>query len=169
MAQLWQFRQGHTKPAFSEKVQRGDGGKFFKNHPRSSRSLKGREALLCKLNYTLTKMHLKCKDRTRFRRKLRLQKCQNRQVMAIIARSPKTRIFWKSERGGQDKFLKNRLKSSPCLKGPKALWRKLHYTLISMQLKTKDWKIFWRKRRLQKCPNTQVMAILARSPKIRIF
>ena len=44
--------------------------------------------------------------------------------------------------GEQDKFLKNRLKSSPCLKGPKALWRKLHYTLISMQLKTKDWKIY---------------------------
>ena len=82
---------------------------------------------------------------------------------------PKPAFSEKVKRGDQDKFLKNRLKSSPCLKGPKALWRKLHYTLISMQLKTKDWKIFWRKRRLQKCPNTQVMAILARSPKTRIF
>ena len=93
MAQLWQFRQGHPKPAFSEKVKRGD----------------------------------------------------------------------------QDKFLKNRLKSSPCLKGPKALRRNLYYTVISMQLKRKDWKRFWRKKGLQKCPNGQVIAIIARSPKTRIF
>ena len=32
MTKLWQFWQGHPKPAFSEKVQRGDQGKFFKNH-----------------------------------------------------------------------------------------------------------------------------------------
>ena len=31
MAKLWQFSQGHPKPAFSEKVQRADEGKFFKN------------------------------------------------------------------------------------------------------------------------------------------
>ena len=30
MAKLWQFRQGHPKPAFSKKVQRGDQRKFFK-------------------------------------------------------------------------------------------------------------------------------------------
>ena len=70
----------------------------------------------------------------------------------------------KEERGDQGKFFKNRQKSSPCLKGPKALWRKLNYTLIKMHLKCKDWKIFWRKQRLQKCPNGQVMAIIARSP-----
>ena len=75
----------------------------------------------------------------------------------------------KVERGDQGKFFKNRQKSSPCLKGPKALWRKLNYTLIKMHLKCKDWKIFWRKQRLQKCPNGQVMAIIARSPKTCIF
>ena len=31
MARLLQFLQGHPKPAFSEKVQRGDQGKFFEN------------------------------------------------------------------------------------------------------------------------------------------
>ena len=31
MAKLWQFLQGHPKPVFSVKVQRGDQGKFFKN------------------------------------------------------------------------------------------------------------------------------------------
>ena len=30
MAKLLQFSQGHPKPAFSEKMQRGDQGKFFK-------------------------------------------------------------------------------------------------------------------------------------------
>ena len=38
-----------------------------------------------------------------------------------------------------------------------------------MRLKWKDWKRFWRKQRLQKCPNGQVMAIIARSPKTCIF
>ena len=34
MAEVWQFLQGHPKPAFSEKVQRGDQEKFFKNHQK---------------------------------------------------------------------------------------------------------------------------------------
>ena len=38
-----------------------------------------------------------------------------------------------------------------------------------MHLKCKDWKGFWRKQRLQKCPNGQVTTIFARSPKTRIF
>ena len=45
MAKLWQLSQGHPKPAFSEKVQRGDQAKFFKNRPKSSPCLKGRKAL----------------------------------------------------------------------------------------------------------------------------
>ena len=169
MAKLWQFSQGHPKPAFSEKVQRGDQGKFFKNRPKSSPRLKGPKALWRKLNYTLIKMHLKCKNWRKSRHKQWLQKCPNGQVMAIIARLPKTRIFWKRERGDQDKFLKNRLKTSPRLKGLTALWRKLHYTLISLQLKLKDWRKFWRKRRIQNCLNGQVMAHFARLPKTRIF
>ena len=75
----------------------------------------------------------------------------------------------KVERGDQEKFFKNRPISSPCLKGPKANWRKLNYTLIEMHLKCKDGRIFWRKQRLQKCRNGQVMAIIARSPKTCIF
>ena len=30
MAKLWQFSQGHPKPAFSVKLQTGDQGKFLK-------------------------------------------------------------------------------------------------------------------------------------------
>ena len=45
MAKLWQFLQGHPKPAFSEKVQRGDQGKFFQNRPKSSPRFKGQKTL----------------------------------------------------------------------------------------------------------------------------
>ena len=93
MAKLQQFLQGHPKPAFSEKVQRGDQGKFFQHRPKKSPRLKGPKALWRKWHYTLISMHLNCKDRKRFRREERLQKCPNNQVMAILERSPETRIF----------------------------------------------------------------------------
>ena len=93
MAKLWLFLQGHPKPALSKKVQRGDQEKFLTNRQKSSDRLKGKKALWRKLKYTLIKMLLKCKDWRLFWRKQRLQKCPNGQVMAIIARSPKTRIF----------------------------------------------------------------------------
>ena len=63
------FSQGHPKPAFSEKVQRGDQGKFFKNRPKSSPRLKGPKALWRKWNCPLISIHLKCKDWKRFLRK----------------------------------------------------------------------------------------------------
>ena len=134
MAKLWQFSQGHPKPAFSEKVQRGDQGKFFKNRPKSSPRLKGPNALWRKWHYALISMHLNCKDWRRFWRKQRLQKCPNGQVMAIFARSPKTCIFLKSPKWGPRKFYKNRPKRSPRLKGLKALWRNWHYPHISILL-----------------------------------
>ena len=124
---------------------------------------------IIKWHYPLISMHLKCKDWRRFRRKQRLQKCPNGQVMAIFARSPKPAFSEKVQRGDQGKFFKNRPKSSLRLKGSKALCRKRHYPLISIHLKCNDRKRFRRKQRLQKCPNGQVMAIFARSPKTRIF
>ena len=75
----------------------------------------------------------------------------------------------KEQRGDEGKFVKNRQKKSPRLKGVKALWRKWHYPLISMQLNCRDWRRFRSKQPLQKCPNDQVMAIFARSSKTRIF
>ena len=116
--------QGHPKPAFSEKVQRGDQGKFFKNRPESSTRFKGPRALWRKWHYPLINTHLQCKNWRRFRRKQRLQKCPNGQVMAIFARSTKPAFSEKVQRGDQKKFIKNRLKSSLCLKGSKELWRK---------------------------------------------
>ena len=52
-----QFRQGHPKPAFSEKVQRGDQGKFFKNRPKRKPRLKGPKALWRIWHSTLLSMH----------------------------------------------------------------------------------------------------------------
>ena len=59
MAKLWQFSRGHPKPAFLEKVQRGDQGKFFKNRPKSKPRLKSRKALLRKYYYPEIIMHLR--------------------------------------------------------------------------------------------------------------
>ena len=58
IAKLWQFLQGYPKPTFSEKVQGGDQGKFFKNHPKSGPPFKKPTALWRKWHYPLISMHL---------------------------------------------------------------------------------------------------------------
>ena len=65
---------------------------------------------------------------------------------------PKPAFSKKVQRGDKEKFFKNRPKTSSRLKGLKALWRKWHYRVISMDLKSKDWKRLWRKKRLQRVP-----------------
>ena len=118
--QEWQsygkFRKVTLNPHFSEKVESGDQGKFFKNRKKKSPGLKNPKALWRKLNYTLIKINLKCKDWRIFWRKQRLQKCPNGQVMAIIARSPKSRIFWKSAKGGRREIFQSSPKKQPSLK-----------------------------------------------------
>ena len=152
MAEVWQFVQGHPKPAFSKKVQRGEQEKFFKNRPKSSPRLNGPKANWRKWHYPLSSTHLKCKDWRTFWFKQRLQKFPNGQVMGIFARSFKPAFSEKKERGDQGKFFKNLPKSRPRLKGPKAHLRKWHYPLISMHLKGKDWKRFWGNKAAPKVP-----------------
>ena len=130
MAKLWQFSQGHPKPAFSEKVQRGDQGKFFKNRPKSSTRFEGPRALWRKWHYPLISTHLQCKNWRRFRRKQRLQKCPNGQVMAIFARSPKTRIFWKSAKGEQREIFQKSPKQIPSLKRHKSTLAQMPFSCI---------------------------------------
>ena len=78
--------------------------------------------------------------------------------------------FLKKCKGGtKGNFTKIAQKVALVWKGPKALWRKWHYPSTSMHLNCKEWKKFWCNQRLQKCPNGQVMAIFATSPKRRIF
>ena len=129
-------------------MQRGDKGKFFKNRPRIRGCLKRQKALWRKWHYPSISMLVTCKDWKRFWCIRRLQKCPNSQVMAIVARSPKPAFSKKVQRGDQEEFFKNRPKSSPRLKGPKALWRKWHYHLIRMHLTCKEWTRFRRRRRL---------------------
>ena len=57
MAKLWQFWEGHPKSAFSEKVQRGDQGKFFKNRPKRCPSWIGPKAHWRKWHYPVLSMH----------------------------------------------------------------------------------------------------------------
>ena len=54
-----------------------------------------------------------------FGTKKRLKKCPNGQVLAIFARSPKTRIFWKSARRGPREIFQKSPKKKPLLKRPK--------------------------------------------------
>ena len=77
----------------------------------------------------------------------------------ILQGYPKSAFSKTVQRGDEGKFFKNRPKRSPRLEGLKALWRKWHYPLITMHLMGKDWRRFMRERQLQKCPNSQVMAI----------
>ena len=130
MAKVWQFKQGNPKAAFSEKVQRGHQGKFFKNRPKSSRRLKRPQTLWRKWHNPLTSTLLNCKDWRRFRRKKQLQKCPNGQVMAFFPRSPETRIFWKSAKEGPREIFQKSDKRMSSLKRPKS-------TLVQMALSCK--------------------------------
>ena len=148
----------------------GDQVKFFKNRPKSSPCLKGTKALWRKLNYSLNKMHLKCKRLENiFAQTAALKVYEWASYGNYRKVTQNSHFLKKCKRGDNAKFFKNRLRSWARLKGPKALARKWHYPLISMLLKCKDWKRFRCKQRLQRCPNGQVMAIFGRSPKTRIF
>ena len=119
-AKLRHFSQGHPKPAFSEKVQRGHQGKIFKNRQKGRPLLRRLRAVWRKWHYPLISMHLNCKDWKTFWRKQRLQKCPNGQVMAIFSTSPKSHIFWKSANGGPREIFQKSPKKMPSLKRPKS-------------------------------------------------
>ena len=93
MAKLWQFWQGHPKPAFSKKTAKPGDDFGGNNGSKNARMAK---------------------------------------VWQFLQGHPKAAFSEKVQRGDQGKFFNNRPKTSPRLKGPKALWHKLHSTLISM-------------------------------------
>ena len=113
MAKLVQFLQGHPKPEFSEKVQRGDQGKFFKNRPKSSHSLKGLKALLRKWHYPLISMHLNCKDLKTFCANSGSKSARMAKLSQFWQGHPKAAFSEKVQRGDQRKFFKNRPKRCP--------------------------------------------------------
>ena len=94
--------QGHPKPAFSKKVQRGDQEKFLKSRPKSSPRLKGLKALWRKWHYPLISMHLKCKDCKRFCRKKRLQRVSEWPSYGNFPKVTQNPYFVKKGKGGTD-------------------------------------------------------------------
>ena len=121
------FLKVTQNPHFLKKVQRGDQGKFFKNSPKSSPRLKGPKELWRKWHYPLIFMYLNCKYWRRFWRKQWLKKCPNGQVISIFARSLKTRIFWKSAKGGPREIFQTSPKKQSSFERPKS-------TLVQMAL-----------------------------------
>ena len=119
-----------------------------------------------KCHYLLISMHFKCKHRTTFCFKLPLHKCPYSRVMTMLARKPKSAIFWDFAKGGPRE---NAQKSRPTIGASKTPWRKCHHLLISMHLKCKDRTTFCCKLPLHKCPYSRVMTMLARTPKSAIF
>ena len=121
-------------PHFLKKWKTGHQGKFVKNRPKSSPGLKGPKAVLRKWHYLLISIHLKCKDWRRFKRKQRLKKWPNGQVMSIFGRSPKTRILRKSAKKRPREVFQKSPKKKFRFKEPTALWRKCHYPLNCIHL-----------------------------------
>ena len=113
-----------------------------------------------------TYVRLKCKHRTTFRRKRRLQNCPQSRLMTNLARPPKSPIFWDFEKRAPRE---NRSKCRPTSGVSNEARRKPHDMLISMRLKCKHRTTFRHKRRLQNCPQHWVMTNLARAPKSPIF
>ena len=143
MAKLWKFLQSHPKPAFSKKRAKGGPREIFQKSPKMYPSLK-------KPKKTLRQMTLSSYKYALIAPRLEKILAQN-----VAPKVPEWQSYGKFrkvtlnphfsekvEGGDQLKFFKNPSKSSHCLKGRKALWRKLNYTLIKMLLKCKDWKIF---------------------------
>ena len=131
MAKVWQFSQGHPKPAFSEKVEKGGlKGNFSKIARESSPRMNGLRALLLSSNPLKVQRLEKI-----LAQKALIQKCPNGQVIEQFSQGhPKPAFSEKVQREDQGKFFKNHPKSGPPLKNPTALWRKWHYPLISMHL-----------------------------------
>ena len=91
------------------------------------------------------------------------RKVEERPSYHIFCEVTQNPHFLKNCKGGtKGNFSKSAQESTLFLKRLIALWRKWHYPSISMLLTCKDWRRFWRIRRLQKCPNGQVMAIFGR-------
>ena len=142
-----------------------------KGGPRENRSKSGPTSAAWKTlgrnsGDLLISMRLKCNHRTTFWRKPRLKMCSQSRVLANLAKTPKSAIFWNSSKGGPRE---NRSKSGPNSAAWKTLRRKSGDLLISMRLKCNHRTTFWRKPRLKMCSQSRVLANLAKTPKSAIF
>ena len=128
------FRKVTLNRHFSETVERGDQGKFFKTRPKSGPRFKRPKALWRKWHYPLISIHLQCKDWKRFWRKKQLRKGLNGHVMAIQATSPKTRIFQKFAKSRPREIFQKPPIKQFSLKRPKS-------TLVQMALSSNQYPL----------------------------
>ena len=136
------------------------------NCSKSKPTLRALKSHRRKLGYLIISMHLKFNHRGVFWRKPRLQKCLQIRVITNFAKTPKSAIFRDSSKGRQRE---NGSKSRPTLRAPKSPRRKSGYLIISMLFKSNHRGAFWRKPRLQKCPQIRVIKYFAKTPKSAIF
>ena len=121
MAKLWQFLQCHPNLAFSENVQRGDQGKFFKNSPKGSPRLKGPKPFWRKWHYPLISMLLKCKDRTRFWCKKAAPKLPEWPSYGNFCKVIQNSHFLKKCKGGPREIFQKSPKRLPSFERPKTI------------------------------------------------
>ena len=115
------FLQCHPKPTFSEKVQKGDQGKFFKNHPKCSPRLKGLKAL-AQMALSSNQNALKVQRLEKSLREKSMSKsARMAKLWQFLPGHPKPAFSEKVLSGDQGKVFKNRQKRSPRLKGLKGL------------------------------------------------
>ena len=108
-------------PHFLKKCKGGTKGKFSQIAQKVALVWKAQKHSGADKNYPLFSMHLKCKDWKKVWRKKAGPKVPEwRSVMAILARSPKTRIFWKSAKVGQKEIFEKLSKKWPSLKRAKS-------------------------------------------------
>ena len=112
MAKLWQFLQGHPKAAFSEKVQRGDQGKFFKNRPKSSPRLKSQQHSGANVIILYIVSTYNAKTEEHFGAKTSSKTARMGKLWHFSQGHPKAAFSKKVQRGDKGKFFKNRRESS---------------------------------------------------------
>ena len=164
---LLQFWQGHPKPAFSKKVQRGDQRKFLKKRLKSSPRLKGPKSLQHKWHYPLISMLLKGKDQRRFCGEKATPKVHERPSEGNFRKVTQSPHFLKTW-GTKGNFQKSP-KKQPSFKRPKGTLAQMALSRNQYALKVQRLEKIAPQKKLQKCLKGQVFAIFERSPKTRVF
>ena len=97
MAKLWQFSRGHSKPAFFEKVQSGDQGKFFKNRPKKKTSFERQKSTLAQIvlccNYYALKILALPNPEFKILADFKILAFQNRKFKILALQKPEFKIM----------------------------------------------------------------------------
>ena len=165
MAKLWQFSQVSENKHFLKKCKGGTRENFSKIAQKIAIVLKTQRKL-AQMSLYSNLYAFKWKILDTILAQKAASKVPEWPCYSNFRNATQNPHFLKKCKG---KFFKTRQKNILRFKGPKAFWWKCHYPLFSIRLNCKDWKKFWRKHQLQKCPNGQVIGIFGGSPKTRIL